>query len=67
MFDLATTRLNWSTVEVFVSADKAYSSSLREKLQHLIEEAERAAADGKNNTEEEGRRRKPLRACAYHE
>ena len=36
VFDLATKTLNWTTVDVLVSAEAAYSKSLRERLSDLI-------------------------------
>ena len=38
VFDLATETLNWTTVDVLVSAEAAYSKSLRERLSDLISE-----------------------------
>ena len=36
VFDLATKTLNWTTVDLLVSAEAAYSKSLRERLSDLI-------------------------------
>ena len=41
VFDLATESLNWITVDVLVSAEAAYSKSLKERLSDLVSENNR--------------------------
>ena len=41
VLDLATETLNWTTVDVLVSAEAAYSKSLKERLSDLISENKR--------------------------
>ena len=50
VFDLATKTLNWTTIDVVVSAEAAYSKSLREKLSDLISENNQHSTTNRNIT-----------------
>ena len=50
VFDLATKTLNWTTIDVVVSAEAAYSKSLREKLSDLISENNQHSTTSRNIT-----------------
>jgi hypothetical protein len=53
VFDLATTQLNWTTVEVLLSHGSSYSKSLKNKFSELIK-----------NEEDKGR--KTITPCIFH-